>query len=103
MLYQYPEPDFTCLTERKPPWVDLRHRPVPFFIRSLTLGKIPSSGSAKSTAILTLLKSGRADTNWTLPSRLADNPMAWLIQVTFLPWTLGTLPEWGRRKRCGGG
>ena len=24
------------------------------------------------------------DPNWTLPSRLADNPMAWLIQVNGL-------------------
>lgn len=44
----------------------------------------PKSGSAKSPAIMELLKSGQADPNWTLSSRMADNPMAWLIQVNGL-------------------
>ena len=44
-------------------------------------GLSASTGSAKSTAILTLLKSGQADPQWTLPSQLANNPMAWLIRV----------------------
>lgn len=44
-------------------------------------GLSPKTGSAKSTAIMDLLKSGQADPNWTLPSRMWDNPMAWLIQV----------------------
>jgi hypothetical protein len=41
----------------------------------------PSTGSAKSKAIMDLLKSGQMDPSWTLPSRLADNPLAWMIQV----------------------
>ncbi|WP_268119851.1 DUF6398 domain-containing protein [Methylobacter sp. YRD-M1] len=44
-------------------------------------GLSPKTGSAKSTAIMELLKSGQADPNWTLPSRMAVNPMVWLIQV----------------------
>lgn len=44
-------------------------------------GVSPKTGSAKSTAIMDLLKSGQFDPNWTLPSRMADNPMAWMIQV----------------------
>jgi len=44
-------------------------------------GLSASAGSATATAILALLKSGQADPQWTLPSRLADNPMAWLVQV----------------------
>lgn len=44
-------------------------------------GLSQNTGSAKSTAIMELLKSGQADPNWTLPSRMADNPMAWLIKV----------------------
>lgn len=44
-------------------------------------GLSASTGSAKSTAILTLLKSGQVDPQWTLPSQLANNPMAWLIRV----------------------
>ena len=47
-------------------------------------GLSPKTGSAKSTAILELLKSGQADPHWTLPSRMGDNPMAWLIQVNGL-------------------
>ncbi|WP_295584879.1 DUF6398 domain-containing protein [uncultured Lamprocystis sp.] len=44
-------------------------------------GLSASTGSAKSTAILNLLNSGQADPQWSLPSRLADNPVAWLIKV----------------------
>jgi len=44
-------------------------------------GLSASTGSAKSTVILRLFNSGQADPQWTLPSRLADNPVAWLIQV----------------------
>ncbi|HYQ91017.1 MAG TPA: DUF6398 domain-containing protein [Candidatus Competibacteraceae bacterium] len=47
-------------------------------------GLSPKTGSAKSTAIMELLKSGQADPHWTLPSRMGDNPMAWLIQVNGL-------------------
>jgi hypothetical protein len=47
-------------------------------------GLSQKTGSAKSTAIMELLKSGQADPNWTLPSRMADNPMAWLIKVNGL-------------------
>jgi hypothetical protein len=47
-------------------------------------GLSPKTGSAKSTAIMDLLKSGPADPHWTLPSRMGDNPMAWLIQVNGL-------------------
>ena len=44
-------------------------------------GLSPKTGSAKSTAIMDLLNSGQMDPNWTLPSRLADNPLVWMIQV----------------------
>lgn len=47
-------------------------------------GVSPGTGSAKSTAIMDLLKLGPMDPRWTRPSRLADNPMAWLIQVNGL-------------------
>ena len=40
-----------------------------------------STGAAKSKAIMDTLGIGLMDPAWTLPSRLADNPMAWLIQV----------------------
>lgn len=44
-------------------------------------GLSKSTGSAKSTAILGWLNSHQGDPDWTLPSRLGDNPIAWLIQV----------------------
>ena len=45
------------------------------------LGTSPSSGTAKSSAIRKMLKIHQFDPNWTLPSRLDDNPMVWMIQV----------------------
>ena len=41
----------------------------------------PKTGSARSSAILDLLKIGPLDLNWSLPSRLVENPMAWLIEI----------------------
>jgi len=45
------------------------------------LGTSPSSGAAKLAAIRKMLKMYQLDPNWTLPSRLGDNPMVWMIQV----------------------
>jgi hypothetical protein len=45
------------------------------------LGTSPSSGAAKLTAIRKMLKVHQFDPNWTLPSRLDDNPMVWMLQV----------------------
>jgi hypothetical protein len=41
----------------------------------------PKTGSARSTAILALLKIGSMDPRWSRPSQLARNPMAWLLDV----------------------
>lgn len=44
-----------------------------------------STGAAKSKDVRKMLKvSGEFDPNWSLPSRLADNPLAWLISVNGL-------------------
>ncbi len=40
-----------------------------------------SSGAAKSAAIRKMLKIHQLDPNWTLPSRLEDNPMVWMLNV----------------------
>ncbi len=40
-----------------------------------------SSGSAKLAAIRKMLKLHPLDPNWTLPGRLMDNPMVWMLQV----------------------
>ena len=45
------------------------------------LGTSPGSGAAKLAAIRKMLKMYQFDPNWTLPSRLDDNPMAWMVQV----------------------
>ena len=45
------------------------------------LGTRPSSGAAKLAAIRKMFKLRQFDPNWTLPSRLDDNPMVWMLQV----------------------
>ncbi|MGF6812938.1 hypothetical protein OKW30_008155 [Paraburkholderia sp. Clong3] len=41
----------------------------------------PKTGSAKASGIVTLLKIGAMDPRWSLPSQLAENPMAWMLEV----------------------
>jgi hypothetical protein len=48
------------------------------------IGVSEATGSAKSMAIRDLLKFRRFDPAWTLPSRMDQNPMAWMIQVNGL-------------------
>jgi hypothetical protein len=43
-----------------------------------------SSGAAKLAAIRKLLKIHQLDQNWTLPSRLEDNPLVWMLEVNGL-------------------
>ena len=45
------------------------------------LGTSPSSGAAKLAAIRKMFRMHQLDPNWTLPSRLEDNPMVWMLQV----------------------
>jgi hypothetical protein len=45
------------------------------------LGTSPSSGAAKLAAIRKMLGMHQLDPNWSLPSRLDDNPMVWMLQV----------------------
>ncbi|MDM8547397.1 DUF6398 domain-containing protein [Candidatus Venteria ishoeyi] len=44
-------------------------------------GLAESTGQAKSKQIRDALKMSQFDGNWTLPSRMDDNPMVWMIQV----------------------
>lgn len=44
-------------------------------------GVSESTGAAKLAAIRKMLKIHRFDHNWTLPSRLDDNPLVWMLQV----------------------
>lgn len=44
-----------------------------------------ATGHAKSKAIRDLLDVNRFDPEWTLPSRMEQNPLAWIISVNGLP------------------
>ena len=44
-------------------------------------GVAESTGQGKSKTIRTLLKIRTFDPRWTLPSRLDENPMAWMIKI----------------------
>jgi Domain of unknown function (DUF6398) len=48
------------------------------------MGVSEATGSAKAKAIRDLLKMHPLDPEWTLPSRMEQNPMAWMIQVNGL-------------------
>ena len=48
------------------------------------IGVSEATGSAKATAIRKLVKIRPFDPEWTLPSRMEDNPLAWMIQVNGL-------------------
>lgn len=48
------------------------------------IGVSEATGSAKATAIRNLLKIHPLDPQWTLPSRMDDNPMIWMLQVNGL-------------------
>ncbi len=47
-------------------------------------GVAESTGQGKSKAIRTMLKIRQFDHRWTLPSRLEDSPMVWMIEVNGL-------------------
>src|SRR4051794_21778383 len=44
-------------------------------------GVAESTGQGKSKAIRTLLKIRTLDPQWTLPGRMDENPMAWMIEI----------------------
>lgn len=52
-----------------------------------------SSGAAKSREIMRLLNIVRLDPRWCLPSKLADNPLAWMIEVNGLVLDARRLPR----------
>ena len=51
-----------------------------------------STGQAKSKEIRDLLKMGPMSPDWTLPSRLSSNPLAWMVQVNGLIVDIRGLP-----------
>lgn len=57
------------------------------------LGTSASSGAAKMAAIRKMFKMGQFDPNWTLPSRLDDNPLVWMLQVNGFMMDVRHLPR----------
>jgi hypothetical protein len=55
-------------------------------------GIAESTGQNKSKEIRDLLRMGPMSPEWTLPSRLADNPMVWILQVNGLLVDIRQLP-----------
>jgi hypothetical protein len=47
-------------------------------------GVSEASGSAKSKAIRDLLRLSPFDLEWSLPSRMNDNPLVWMLNVNGL-------------------
>ena len=47
-------------------------------------GVAESTGQGKSKAIRTMLKIRQFDHRWTLPSRMDDNPLIWMLEVNGL-------------------
>ncbi|HRO92006.1 MAG TPA: DUF6398 domain-containing protein [Promineifilum sp.] len=55
-------------------------------------GIAESTGQNKSKTIRDALKMGQFSHEWILPSRLADNPMAWMLQVNGLMMDIRAAP-----------
>lgn len=49
------------------------------------IGVSEATGSAKSMLIRKLLRIRRFDPEWTVPSKVDQNPMAWMIEVNGIP------------------
>jgi hypothetical protein len=56
-------------------------------------GVSEATGSAKSMAIRDLLKIGRLEPKWTLPSRMDDNPLIWMLEVNGLMMDIRGCPR----------
>jgi hypothetical protein len=57
------------------------------------IGVSEATGSAKSMAIRDLLKIYRFDPQWTLPSRMDQNPIAWMVEINGLPADARRVPR----------
>ena len=55
------------------------HMKLPFIDKAF--GVAESTGQGKSKTIRTMLRIGKFEPKWTLPSRMDDNPMAWMLTV----------------------
>lgn len=56
-------------------------------------GVSEATGSAKSMLIRNLLEINRFDAEWTLPGRMDDNPLIWMLQVNGLIMDIRDCPR----------
>lgn len=56
-------------------------------------GVSQATGQAKSMAIRKLLNLHRLDPEWTLPSRLGENPLAWFVEVNGIVVDVRSMPR----------
>ena len=56
-------------------------------------GVSEATGAAKAKAIRDLIKTRPLDPEWTLPSRMEQNPIAWMIQINDLIVDARQLPR----------
>jgi hypothetical protein len=57
------------------------------------LGTSPGSGAAKLAAIRKMFRLHPFDHEWTLPSRLDDHPLIWMVEVNGLPVDIRHAPR----------
>jgi hypothetical protein len=57
------------------------------------LGTSPSSGAAKLALIRKMFRMHPFDHEWTLPSRMEDNPLIWMVEVNGLPVDIRHAPR----------
>jgi hypothetical protein len=80
---------WACAIVRVIGWVnflDDRNQPIHMKLTAIdpAFGISQATGQAKSKAIRDLLKIRPFDPEWTLPSQMDQNPMAWMIEVNGL-------------------
>ena len=56
-------------------------------------GVAESTGQGKSKAIRTMLKIRQFDHRWTLPSRMDDSPLIWMLEVNGLIMDIRRCPR----------
>lgn len=67
------------------------HLKLPFIDQFFGVGE--STGQGKSKAIRAMLKIRTFDQRWTLPSRMDDNPMVWMLEVDGLIMDMRDAPR----------
>jgi hypothetical protein len=59
----------------------------------VVFGVSPSAGAAKGREIMRMFHIGQLDPRWCLPSKLADNPLAWLVEFNGVVVDVRHLPR----------